>query len=317
VALKRFSDEGREQTSVRFRTVIEISDKELLNLVLAADEELFQEGAEPKERCLPVISKVMTKLQYSAFILAGEHTPAIVKRITALHSSLYRPADIAVGGIHGGIFMFRDVFARVDIPIIYGSARIDPLKLTNFSENQIRWLLSRQADFQMFNDQFTDIMDFAGGLGNLANYRSPPKAALEVFWLAAFQLQAAAAALSVAYDFRGAVQSAIIGTELALKGGLAVLGLNEGDRRKYSHDLSAAANALFAAWPDFDIERILCTISRFPPFVANRYSAIQPNRVDVGHIVMGAQFIAGEVMRQTTGYSIRQAQPTKRVYPHI
>jgi hypothetical protein len=200
--------------------------------VLEADEELFREGAEPRERCLPVISKVMTKLQISEFILAGQHTPAIVKRISALHSSLYRPADIAVGGIHGGIFMFRDVFARVDIPTIYGRLSIDPLKLTNLSEIQIRWLSSREADHRMFNDQFVDIMDFAGGIGNFAGYRSPPKEASKVFWLAAFQLQAAAAALSVAYDFREAVQSAIIGAELALKGGLAALGVDEARRKK-------------------------------------------------------------------------------------
>ena len=105
----------------------------------------------------------------------------------------------------------------------------------------------------------------------------------------------------------------------SLKGSLAALGLGEKDRRKYSHNLSAAANALFVAWPDFDIKRVLSTISRLPPYVANRYSPIQPTRVEVGHMVMGAQFIAGEVMRQTTGYSIRNAQPTlaKRVYPHV
>jgi hypothetical protein len=89
--------------------------------------------------------------------------------------------------------------------------------------------------------------------------------------------------------------------------------------KKDSHDLSAAAYALHDAWATFDIQRVLSTINRLPPFVANRYSAIQPNRVEVGHIVMGAQYIAGEVMRQTAGYSIQQSQPnpTERVYPKL
>ena len=66
---------------------------------------------------------------------------------------------------------------------------------------------------------------------------------MEVFWLAAFQLRAAAAALSVAFDSRGAVQSAILGAELALKGGLAAIGADEKTRRKHRHDLASAATA--------------------------------------------------------------------------
>jgi hypothetical protein len=134
---------------------------------------------------------------------------------------------LAVGGIHGGIFMFRDVFARIDIPMAYGKVAIEPLKLTDLSDTQIKWLCSRSADLQMFLDQFTDIFDFAGSVATFGDYKRPTKEALEVFWLAAFQLQAAAAALSAAFDFRGAVQSAILGAELALKGGLAAIGADE------------------------------------------------------------------------------------------
>jgi hypothetical protein len=54
-----------------------------------------------------------------------------------------------------------------------------------------------------------------------------------------------------------------------------------------------------------------------PRYVENRYSPSQPNRVETGHIVMGAQYIAGEMMRQVTDYSIRSARipPDERFYP--
>ncbi len=54
-----------------------------------------------------------------------------------------------------------------------------------------------------------------------------------------------------------------------------------------------------------------------PAYVENRYSSTQPTRIETGHIVMGAQYIAGEVMRQVTGYSIRctHTPPQERVYP--
>jgi hypothetical protein len=39
--------------------------------------------------------------------------------------------------------------------------------------------------------------------------------------------------------------------------------------------------------------------------------------METGHIVMSAQYVAGEVMRQITGYSVRSAQspPSERAYP--
>jgi hypothetical protein len=297
----------------------EISDSDLFELVVEADEKALQEGLEPRQRGIRVVEIVMGRLNHLGYVAFSHNTPEIVKKIHTLHSSLYRPSDIAIGGIHGGIFMFRDVFAHVDIPIILGQVRLDPLACTNFSKRQTEWLSSRPADFQMFNDQFIDIFDFGGGIGNLSGYRNPPKEALEIFWLSAFQFQAAAATLSVAFDFRGAIQSALIGTELSIKAGLAAAGTDEASRKKFGHNLSAAINALSAIYPHFDAKRVLTAVEQLPPYVANRYAATQPSRVETGHIVMKAQYIAGEVMRQVTGYSLRSALSghSGRLYPAI
>lgn len=297
----------------------EISDQDLLKLIVQADDEALQEGSEPKQRFTPVIEKVMKKLNFVGYIMMGANAHPMVQRISKIHSALYRPSDLAIGGIHGGIFMFRDVFARVSVPIIYGQMRIDPLSLVDLSPMQIKWLCSRPSDFQMYLDQFTDVFDFGGGIGNFSEYKPPPKEAMEIFWLAAFQLQAAAAALTVAFDFRGAIQSSIIGAELALKAGLAAAGHDEKGRRTHQHDLSSAAKAFDAAYPTFDLERVLAAVGRLPPYVKNRYSSTQPNRVQTGHIAMNAQFIAGEVMRQVTGYSLRNAEhsPSTRIYPPL
>jgi len=294
----------------------DISNDELLRLVVATDDETLSTSTSPKQRMLSVAMGVMKKLGYSGSTLVGTGTPPIVERIFAAYRSLYRPSDL-VGGVHGGIFMFRDIFARIEIPFGCGEMSISPFKLTDLSEIQLRWLCSNRSSQQMFMDQFIDIFDFAGGVGGLGDYKTPPKEALEVFWLAAFQLQAASAALSIAFDSRGAVQSALIGAELALKGGLVAIGASESERRKHGHDLASAAKAYFAAYTDFDLGRALATIKRLPAFVENRYSPVQPSRVETGHIVMGAQYIAGEVMRQAAGFSFRSRldQSSERVYP--
>lgn len=92
----------------------EIADSKLFDLVIAADEEALSEGLSPEQRAMATVSKIMKQLGYASFAMAGAATPAIVQRIQAIHRSLYRGSDLAVGGIHGGIFMFRDVFARIE-----------------------------------------------------------------------------------------------------------------------------------------------------------------------------------------------------------
>ena len=293
------------------------TDEQLRDLVIAADDEALQEGHQPNQRDLSVIQKVMAKLGYKGFVLGGVIRDPIVDKISAIHRALYRPSDLAVGAVHGGIFMFRDVFARLYVPFAYGIVGIDPFKLTDLSENQLHWLASREHDLHMFIDQFTDIFDFGAVIGNYADYKRPPREALDFFWLAAFQLQAAAATLRIAFDLRGAVQPALIGTELVLKGGLAAAGESEDAIRKHNHNLASAAKTFASKYTGFDIDRVIKTISRMPAYVENRYSPKQPSRIETGHIVMGAQYVAAEVMRQISGYSIRGAarEPTKRVYP--
>ncbi len=88
----------------------DISDEELMKLILAADDETLQEGKSPKQRMILVISKVMKELGYKGFVF-GVGAPPIVEKIVNLYRSLYRSSDLAIGGIHGGIFMFR-MFSR-------------------------------------------------------------------------------------------------------------------------------------------------------------------------------------------------------------
>lgn len=235
----------------------EVSDDQLLRLIVEADDLLLNEGVAPGARSIQIAPKVMTSLGYRGFTLAGAGAPPIVQRILALHGSLYRRSDFAIGGIHGGIFMFRDVFARITVPVIYGRAAIEPFKLIDLSEQQIKWLCSREQDMQAFLDQFIDIFDFAGGVGDLADFKTPPPEAQEVFTLAAFQLQAAGAALRLAFDFRGATQSALIGVELAIKAGLAAAGADEQARRAHGHNLASAAKEFGSTKPGFDLGPVL------------------------------------------------------------
>src|ERR1700733_6901756 len=99
------------------------SDDELLALVVQADAALFNAGVEIKQRQFSAPREVMKTLGYGSYVLAGVGTPAILTRIQAKFSKIYGPHDLAVGG-HIGVFMFRDIFARVGVPHAYGTVRI-------------------------------------------------------------------------------------------------------------------------------------------------------------------------------------------------
>jgi hypothetical protein len=200
-----------------------------------------------------------------------------------------------------GAFMFRDVFAKVSVPIAHGTVRLNPLEFIDLNPTQIKWLASRSHDLDCYLNQFADLLDFGWGRSELGNRRAVNEDCVVTMRLAYFQLQGAAAIVTGAYDYRGAIQAALLGDELALKGGLAAHGIDEKTRkREYAHDLVGLLNALDPLEASLDSERIGSTIRTFPEYKRNRYAAEQPGRVETGHIVMGAQYIAGEVMRQLT-----------------
>jgi hypothetical protein len=179
--------------------------------------------------------------------------------------------------------------------------------------------MAARPDIYTYYDQFADLFDLSYGRQELGHTRPVNDHCKSLMELSHFQLQAAAAVVTGAYDFRGAVQSALIGTELALKAGLAANGEDENKIKTYGHILPKAIDSLAAYEPKFDADRVRKVAGTFPPYVANRYSPIQPERREIGHIIMGAQYIASEVMRQLSIRNFRTEGPMtfERVYPSI
>jgi hypothetical protein len=100
------------------------SDEEILHLVNKVDKELLLNGMDIKKRYWEVPRVVMQQLGYAPY--AGR--PAILHRIEAAFNSIYRKEDIAIGG-HIGVFMYRDIFARIAVPAqVYGEVSINPLQ---------------------------------------------------------------------------------------------------------------------------------------------------------------------------------------------
>ena len=171
----------------------EPTDQGLFDLILQLENELLAEGMDPKHRAFHLPLKAMERLGYESFSFSGRHSPQILQRIRSIHKTLYRTRDVAGGGVHGGVFMFRGIAAAVHIPIIFGRVGINPLDHCDLSPRQIEWFQSDAKQVAAYVATFCDLFDLAGCISSLADYEQPTGRAGDLFGLAALQLQGASA----------------------------------------------------------------------------------------------------------------------------
>lgn len=294
------------------------SPSELERLALEADDEGMQLGEEPSQRAFLNVMRMVKRLGLDGVVLTGKNAPPIVQRIHAANNRMFRPIDMQEGGVHLGFFMFRDLFARFSVPLIFGSPHVDFVRLLDLSNDQKRWLGSDKISFARFEDQALDLMDFGYGWMEFGHSRAVSEDAKELIYRSHTFLEAAAATATSAYDFRGTVQSALIGAELAIKSGLACHGVDQVQLRKtYGHDIGKAARALGDLESNFDADRVIRAISKFPDFAKSRYTGANPSRTATGYILMDAQYIASEVTRSFTDRNLRKEEGSirTRTYP--
>ncbi len=295
----------------------DLDDEELLYIVGTTDKELFEAGADIKRRYLEVPQTIMRRFGYVSYTMAGRGKPQILDRIEAIFASIYRKQDVAMGG-HIGVFMYRDIFAKIKVPHIYGRVKIKPFDFVELTSVQLRIIQTEQDQIETYVDQFYDVADIQYGIQELIKPFNEIELVVRFIDLARLHLHAASAVLTGGYDYRGAVQSSILATELALKAAAAAQGLTEDEiRQRFGHNASGIARFVRESWQSFDLDRVERVISTHPPYVKNRYSAEQPERRTVGHLVMGAQYLVSEVVRHLSSRNFRESMksPMKRRYP--
>ena len=297
-----------------------ISDESIMNALKRADDEGIRLGEEPSTRTLSNVQRALREFGHENYILAGFGAPPIVERAISINELLFVPRELQVGGMHLGAFLFRDMFCQLYAPVGFGQGRIDFWQMLDLNDFQKGWLAESTVDLARFKDQSIDILDFGYGWSEFGHQRTIDPRGRDLIWRAHVQLEAAAATAAKAYDYRGTIQSALLGTELALKAGLAALGVSNeelSNRKAIGHNLQAATNRLAGLCDQFDGDRVMRVVSTFPDFVKSRYTAPSPSRVETGEILMGAQYVASEVTRQFSDRDSRRDNPEhgERTYP--
>lgn len=295
----------------------DIPDENLLYIVGITDKKLFDAGMDIKRRYWEVPQAVMKQLGYIGYAIAGYGKPKILERIEKSFASIYRNQDIAMGG-HIGVFMYRDIFARIGVPHINGEVSLNPFDFVDLTPVQLRIIQNEPEEMETYLDQFADVADVQYGTQEIKTPFSKMELVVRFIGLARLHLHSASAVLTGGYDFRGAVQSSLLATELALKAGAAAHGLTEKKiKDEFGHKNFDVAEFVGARWLSFDLNRVKRVIAKQPQYVPNRYAATQPERREVGHLVMGAQYIVSEVVRQLSDRDFRSGiQPlVARHYP--
>lgn len=277
-----------------------LTDDALLALAKWVDDDALAAGEDPPRRHFNNVLRMLTALGIDGVVVAGRNEPAIVTRIKVAVDRLFRPSDRS-RTIHLGAVMFRDLFFQFRVPLVFGAPVLNFYDCTDLNRDQMWWLEADRAAAARFDDQARDLMDFGYGWMEFGHGETekPHAYGVELVSRARDQLLTAAVTLTSGANFGGAVQNALLGAELALKGGLASLGVSARDLKAFGHDrLGDAAVKLGQMRPSFDAARVARACATFPSLVGNRYTDPPPSRVDTGGIVMRAQFIAAEVTRQ-------------------
>lgn len=266
------------------------------------------------------VSKALQEFGIEAILMGPKHmVPDISRRAQRINRALFIPKELEVGGLHLGAFLFRDMFCQLYAPITFGTNHIDFWKMLDLSDIQKEWLAEDSEQSARFVDQSIDILDFGFGWSEFGYGKRINDRSKDLIWRAHSQLEASAATAISSCDLSGTIQSALLGTELALKAGLAAHGMTDGElaKKPLGHDLTALAVELAKFETDFDDERVGKVVEKFPNFVESRYNLPTPGRLETGHILMGAQYVAAEVTRQFSDRNGRKDNPSlpPREYP--
>jgi hypothetical protein len=299
-----------------------ISLTELRRRVIEHDSSLIAQGSAPHQRPLAVSMAIARELGITWTIGALGADP-VTEAVHKIYGELYRVRDLALPPVHVGAFMFRDVFFRVWVPVAYGTVAIRPFDLIDdMSEAQKRWMASEPADLGRFLDQVIDLVDFGYGLDDLSKMHSSEAEAVSLLKLSRAHLEAAANACVGSVDPYAVAQNSLIAIELNFKGALRASGRSERELKDIGHDMLSLGRAFVGAYAKANSPLLLTVCASLPKLVTHRYERLSLSRQQIGDIVMKAQFLGGEVMRQLTDRNIRSAfrmegspEAVARVFP--
>ncbi len=280
---------------------VRFSNEEVVAFVERFDREMVQEGIQPNFRPIELTRKISK--EFNIFTATGKSNNPEIQKLFDFHNSLYRPSDLAVGSIHSGLAFHLDLFFRVDVPRVYGTINLKFLEHTDATDAQLKRIFSYKNESEPFVSDIVDVFDIGGCLGGFYGFSQPRAEAMRLFRMSAFHSQSVVATLSGIFDFKGAIQSALLSSELSIKAALIEIGKGERFLKKeIGHNLEKAIPFLCAkaGYDQGDLELNICEL---PNFVSSRYDTKDWSRSEVSKIAKSSQRLLATVSRKFSGKS--------------
>jgi len=284
--------------------VREPSDEELLFLIDEADRKLHLQGLHLSARKMRCVVEVCKQLGYTYSI--GVTSNPFVDRVRGLARNFFRPKDGGAPSIFTGLMIHLGFCFQVHVPITFGRVSIQPFDHTDATEWQLKRIFRVREDFEVCFGQLCDVWDVGTQLAPMDDKERLTGRIAELFDLASYHLTAAVSTVSQRSANRGAAQSALIASELAIKAVHLKNGRTEDWIKKHVyHDLSKDLPEIQAMLGN-DYVLVLDAVKRLPPLVAERYGNVELQARKIADLVILSQQILGAVARSFCGYGYRE-----------
>lgn len=200
----------------------------------------------------------------------------------------------------GGV-AFLDQFYLVNVPLGYGTFAIDPLRCIDISSEELNRFWQYHPN-QIWRAIYSvaDLFDIAYGI-NDAITRKENEGSTTYFDKACSHIINATSHLTLPHpqNIDAVVQSSCLAAELALKGSLSYLGINEKDfKTEFKHDLVKSAKKLIDIQSTYNDTKLLDACKNFPNYVESRYNKHGLSRIQLLELAMRAQFVTAEAVRR-------------------
>jgi hypothetical protein len=269
-----------------------MSQKLTKEYIIQKDTELMEAGVALHARAFLVNFHWMRDNEINGDIFADGR----MQFIQEIYDELYPKGTTTMPPIFTGGAAIRDNIYLVEVPLIFGSVPIDPIKLIRIAPPEI------ESAYRNFPDEFwnamyqsADAFDFGYSVDDLCKHEEN-----ELLRNAASNLTSAVRTLNGKLDTEAAIQSACLTIELAGKGVLKAHKSEESHLKQLGHKLLEIVQAVITLKPSSEDANVLEIVSKLPNYVQSRYAMSNLNKHQLVSMTVNVQFAAASLLRRFT-----------------
>lgn len=201
-----------------------------------------------------------------------------------------------------GIFFYDAAFWVFSIPLVFGRAPVEPLKLfATMPFPVLRDMANDAVQLKNYISHWSECFDFTCGLSRILDNPGIDEFGRTLFRSGIAELETAMAQMTLQKPNSKAMMSSRMATEMFLKSVLAIKrGLPEQEAMKISHRLDRAIDMCIEATGSEDLAAIKPKLGIFPE-ISERYNGEEKPQSEIWEAYRLAQQVASTVKRLITG----------------